>query len=105
VRPTPAELAEEQAYFDTAQKHRERRRADLGGTPAAAANPSAAKWLRSWVKNKKDAARGPREAVVRHQHMIAGDNSGTGNHVEVRRTVDQDRVVAGEGLLGKRVGE
>ena len=64
MRPTPAELAEEQTYFDLAQKHRERRGADLGDAPAAAANPGVAKWLRSWVKNKKDAARGGGEAVA-----------------------------------------
>jgi DNA helicase IV len=52
-----AELAEEQAYFDRAQKHRERHQAELGNAPSAAANSGAARWLRSWVRKKRAAGR------------------------------------------------
>lgn len=58
------ELAEEQAYFDLAHKHRERRRAELGDVPSAAANAGAARRLLSWVKTKKAAAKSPHEAVA-----------------------------------------
>ena len=57
------ELAEEQAYFDRAEKHRERRRQDLDAAPAAAANPGAAQRLRNWVTGRKEAQPG-REAVA-----------------------------------------
>jgi DNA helicase IV len=56
VRPKSAELAEEQAYFDRAQVHRERRRAALGDTPIAAANPGAAKRLLAWATGRREAA-------------------------------------------------
>ena len=54
--PKSTQLAEEQAYFDLAHKHRERRRADLGDAPAAAAHPGAAKRLRFWAKAKQESA-------------------------------------------------
>ena len=53
MTPTSEELAAEQAYFDHAHKHRERRRALLGDAPAAAANPGAAKRLLAWMKRKE----------------------------------------------------
>jgi DNA helicase IV len=59
-----AELAEEQAYFDRAHKHRERRRAELGDVPSAAAHAGAAQRLLSWVKARKDAGRRAQEAVA-----------------------------------------
>ncbi|HET8662003.1 MAG TPA: UvrD-helicase domain-containing protein [Micromonosporaceae bacterium] len=59
-----AELAEEQAYFDRAHKHRERHRAELDDTPAAAAHPGAARRLLSWVKARTGANRPADEAVA-----------------------------------------
>src|SRR5262245_60345244 len=63
MSPTSEELAAEQAYFDHAHKHRERRRALLGDAPAAAANPGAAKRLLAWMK-RKESARPQQEAVA-----------------------------------------
>jgi DNA helicase IV len=64
VDPKSTELASEQAYFDVAHKHRERRRAELGEVPTAAANAGAASRLRFWVKAKKEAAPAPDSAVA-----------------------------------------
>jgi DNA helicase IV len=58
------ELAEEQAYFDRAEKHRARHHQELGQAPSAAANPGAAQRLRNWVRSKRDGARPGREAVA-----------------------------------------
>jgi DNA helicase IV len=58
------ELAEEQSYFDRAEKHRSRRRSALGEAPSAAANAGAAQRLRNWVRGRKDAAPPGREAPV-----------------------------------------
>jgi DNA helicase IV len=49
-----AELAEEQRYFDTAQKHRERMRNDAGLAPSAAAHGGAARWLAKWAKRRSE---------------------------------------------------
>jgi len=64
VSSKSVELAEEQAYFDRAQKHRERRRAELGDTPGAAAHAGAAQRLLAWVKARKGAGRPADEAVA-----------------------------------------
>jgi hypothetical protein len=63
MSPTSEELAQEQAYFDRAYKHRERRRALLGEAPTAAANPGAAKRLLAWMK-RKESGRPQQEAVA-----------------------------------------
>jgi DNA helicase IV len=59
-----AELAEEQAYFDRAEKHRERHRRGLSEAPSAAVNPGAAERLRVWVKARWESARPARDAVA-----------------------------------------
>jgi hypothetical protein len=53
VSSKSAELAEEQAYFDRAHKHRERRKAGPDDA-SAAAHPGAAQWLLSWLRGRKD---------------------------------------------------
>jgi DNA helicase IV len=58
------ELAEEQAYFDRAHKHRERRLATIDGASSAAANAGAAQRLRAWAKGKRERAKSAPEAVA-----------------------------------------
>ncbi len=62
--PKSAELAAEQDYFDTAQKHRERMRTDTGHAAEAAAHNGAARWLAKWAKRRKDGIARPDEAVA-----------------------------------------
>jgi DNA helicase IV len=50
-----AELAREQAYFDTAAKHRARRLAMLDGAPRAGAHPGAARQLKRYAEATQDA--------------------------------------------------
>jgi DNA helicase IV len=57
------EVAEEQAYFDVADKHRERHRRQLGEAASAAANSGAAGRLRDWVR-RRESARPASEAVA-----------------------------------------
>ena len=90
VDPKSAELAEEQAYFDRAYKHRERHRAALGDVPSAAANPGAAKRLLSWVKGKKDAARPPYEAVAFGR---TDDESAEALYIGYESITDEDRQI------------
>ncbi len=59
---TSTELAEEQAYFDRAEKHRLRHRSGLGDAPSAAANSGAAQRLRNWVRTRREAP--TRDAVA-----------------------------------------
>ncbi|HZN75267.1 MAG TPA: UvrD-helicase domain-containing protein [Micromonosporaceae bacterium] len=62
--PKSAELAQEQAYFDAAALHRERRREELGEAPMAAANPGTGARLRTWMKHRRQDARSPGDAVA-----------------------------------------
>src|SRR5947207_2751478 len=63
MSPDSEEIAQEQAYFDRAHKHRERRRALLGDASGAAANAGAAKRLLAWMK-RKESVRPQQEAVA-----------------------------------------
>jgi hypothetical protein len=53
--PRSAELAQEQAYFDNAAKHRDRKLATLAEAPAAGANAGAAAQLRRYAQAAADA--------------------------------------------------
>src|SRR6185437_3592646 len=52
-----------------------------------------------------DAERGQVVRAGRYQHVFAGHDRGARDHVEVRRTVDQDHVVLAEGRIRQRLGE
>jgi DNA helicase IV len=58
------ELAEEQEYFDRADKNRQRHQAHLDDLPEAAANAGAAQRFLKWVKGRRDARATVREAVA-----------------------------------------
>lgn len=58
------ELAEEQEYFDRADKNRQRHQAQLDDLPDAAANPGAAQRFLKWVTGRREARAGVREAVA-----------------------------------------
>ena len=58
------ELAEEQAYFDRADKNRQRHQAQLDELPGAAANAGAAQRFLKWVAGKREARATVREAVA-----------------------------------------
>jgi DNA helicase IV len=90
VDPKSTELAEEQAYFDVAHKHRERRRAELGEVPTAAANAGAAKRLRFWVKAKKEAA-SPADTAVAFGRI--DDESDPPLYIGNEIIADEDREV------------
>jgi len=70
VNSKAVELAEEQTYFDTAQKHRERMKAEAGNAPDAAANSGAAGWLRKWMQRRRDSVGGPDDAVGPNANVI-----------------------------------
>jgi DNA helicase IV len=83
------EVAEEQAYFDVADKHRERHRAHLGEVASAAANAGAAQRLRNWV-TRREAARPAPEAVAfgriddeSSERLYLGNQTITGDDREV----------------------
>jgi DNA helicase IV len=58
------ELAEEQAYFDRAEKYRERHRSVREQAPSAAANPWAAARLRNWVRGRRAGAQAERAEIA-----------------------------------------
>lgn len=64
MEPDPAELAQEQAYFDAAAKHRDRRLAVLADAPAAAAHPAAGAHLKRYASAAAEAAERAGSAVA-----------------------------------------
>jgi DNA helicase IV len=90
VIPKSAELAEEQQYFDTAQKHRERIKGEAGAAPTAAANSGAARWLARWARRRTEAI-GPAEEAVAWGR--ADDESGEPLYIGRQLITDDDRRV------------
>jgi DNA helicase IV len=78
----PAELAQEQAYFDAAAKHRDRKLATLADVPTAAANAAAAAHLKRYAQAAADAIGGADSAVAfgRTDHA-AGQRLYIGRHL------------------------
>jgi DNA helicase IV len=88
--PKSTELVEEQAYFDVAQKHRERMKADAGEAPRAAANRGAAGWLRVWAKNRKQAIAEPDKPVA---HGRIDDQAGETLYIGLETIFDDGHEV------------
>jgi DNA helicase IV len=90
VSPKSTELAQEQRYFDHAQRQRQRRRSELGDAPSAAANPGAAKRLLSWIKTKRESARSLETPVAFGR---IDDETGQTLYVGHELITDEDREI------------